>query len=195
MRDNLKLISDLRKKGKHIAYDIRMVSFKSQMKRADKSAANYALILGEQELSEGCIGLKPLRSNDEQESIVLDELASELDDFSRTRVQECLESLECQAFLTAVSPNLEMTEVHRHSARVVKFGGSSVTGRDRADTIVDVTRAHLSSCRPVLVVSAFAKATATLERAALAAARHGGVRFRAVSTGGGRVRFRVLTFR
>jgi histidyl-tRNA synthetase len=53
-------------------------SFKSQMKRADKSAANYALILGEQELSEGCIGLKPLRSNDEQESIVLDELASVL---------------------------------------------------------------------------------------------------------------------
>ena len=53
-------------------------SFKTQMKRADKSAANYALILGEQELSEGCIGLKPLRSNDEQESIALDELASVL---------------------------------------------------------------------------------------------------------------------
>ncbi len=53
-------------------------SFKSQMKRADKSAANYALILGEQELSEGRIGLKPLRSNDEQESIVLDDLASVL---------------------------------------------------------------------------------------------------------------------
>jgi histidyl-tRNA synthetase len=53
-------------------------SFKSQMKRADKSAANYALILGEQELSEGRIGLKPLRSNDEQESIALDDLASVL---------------------------------------------------------------------------------------------------------------------
>ena len=53
-------------------------SFKSQMKRADKSAANYALILGEQELSEGRIGLKPLRSSDEQESIALDDLASVL---------------------------------------------------------------------------------------------------------------------
>ncbi len=53
-------------------------SFKSQLKRADKSAANYALILGEQELSEGCIGLKPLRSNEEQESIALDNLASVL---------------------------------------------------------------------------------------------------------------------
>ena len=53
-------------------------SFKSQMKRADKSAATYALILGEQELSEGRIGLKPLRSGDEQESIALDDLAAVL---------------------------------------------------------------------------------------------------------------------
>jgi histidyl-tRNA synthetase len=53
-------------------------SFKSQMKRADKSAATYALILGEQELSDGCIGLKPLRSDEEQESIALDNLASVL---------------------------------------------------------------------------------------------------------------------
>ena len=55
-------------------------SFKSQMKRADKSAATYALILGEQELSEGRIGLKPLRSGDEQESIALDDLAAVLQD-------------------------------------------------------------------------------------------------------------------
>jgi histidyl-tRNA synthetase len=53
-------------------------SFKAQMKRADKSGAGYALILGEQELSEGRIGLKPLRSKDEQESIALDELAAVL---------------------------------------------------------------------------------------------------------------------
>jgi histidyl-tRNA synthetase len=53
-------------------------SFKSQVKRADKSAATYALILGEQELSDGRIGLKPLRSDDEQESIALDQLVSVL---------------------------------------------------------------------------------------------------------------------
>mgnify|MGYP001815101129 CR=1 FL=1 len=53
-------------------------SFKSQMKRADKSGATYALILGEQELGEGRIGLKPLRSGDDQESIALDQLASVL---------------------------------------------------------------------------------------------------------------------
>ena len=57
------------------------------------------------------------------------------------------------------------------ASRVVKFGGSSVTGVDRIDTIAAVTRDRLGRCRPVLVVSAFAKVTATLERMALAAAR------------------------
>ena len=51
-------------------------SFKSQMKRADKSNATYALILGEQELEEGRIGVKPLRTEEEQESVALDELAA-----------------------------------------------------------------------------------------------------------------------
>ena len=55
-------------------------SFKAQMKRADKSGAEYALILGEQELKDGRVGLKPLRSIDEQESIALDDLATVLQD-------------------------------------------------------------------------------------------------------------------
>jgi len=53
-------------------------SFKSQMKRADKSGAEFALILGEQELADGCVGLKPLRSTDEQSSVALDDLAETL---------------------------------------------------------------------------------------------------------------------
>jgi histidyl-tRNA synthetase len=53
-------------------------SFKAQMKRADKSGATWALVLGEQELSEDRIGLKPLRSDAEQESIALAELATVL---------------------------------------------------------------------------------------------------------------------
>ena len=51
-------------------------SFKAQMKRADKSGARFALVLGEQELAEERIGCKPLRSDDEQESIALAELAA-----------------------------------------------------------------------------------------------------------------------
>jgi histidyl-tRNA synthetase len=50
-------------------------SFKSQMKRADKSGAEFALILGEQELADGRIGFKPMRSTEEQTSVALDELA------------------------------------------------------------------------------------------------------------------------
>jgi histidyl-tRNA synthetase len=46
-------------------------SFKSQMKRADKSAATYALILGEDELSKGQISLKPLRDKDAQQSTIM----------------------------------------------------------------------------------------------------------------------------
>ena len=53
-------------------------SFKSQMKRADKSGAEYALILGEQELADGCVGIKPMRSTEEQTSVVLNELAETL---------------------------------------------------------------------------------------------------------------------
>ena len=53
-------------------------SFKSQMKRADKSGAQFALILGEQELADDCVGLKPLRSTDEQSSVALDDLAETL---------------------------------------------------------------------------------------------------------------------
>jgi histidyl-tRNA synthetase len=53
-------------------------SFKSQMKRADKSGAEFALILGEQELAEACVGLKPMRSTEEQSSVALDDLAETL---------------------------------------------------------------------------------------------------------------------
>jgi histidyl-tRNA synthetase len=55
-------------------------SFKSQMKRADKSNARYALILGERELAEGRIGIKPLRTEGEQESVALDSLVTALSD-------------------------------------------------------------------------------------------------------------------
>jgi histidyl-tRNA synthetase len=53
-------------------------SFKSQMKRADNSNADFALILGEHELSEGRVGLKPMHTREEQTSIGLDDVASTL---------------------------------------------------------------------------------------------------------------------
>lgn len=55
-------------------------SFKSQMKRADKSGAEFALILGESELADSRIGLKPLRRADEQTTLNWNELAGTLAD-------------------------------------------------------------------------------------------------------------------
>ena len=52
--------------------------FKSQLKRADKSNATYALILGDQEIAESKIGLKPLRSTEDQISVAMHELAATL---------------------------------------------------------------------------------------------------------------------
>lgn len=49
-------------------------SFKSQFKRADRSGAEVALILGEDELAEGKIGIKPLRTQGEQRRVAIAEL-------------------------------------------------------------------------------------------------------------------------
>ncbi len=52
-------------------------NFKKQMKRADKSGAAWALILGEDELAQGLITLKPLRGG-EQRQLQQAELITEL---------------------------------------------------------------------------------------------------------------------
>jgi histidyl-tRNA synthetase len=49
-------------------------SFKSQFKKADRSGARYALVLGESELQCRVVGVKPLREEGEQLQIALDEL-------------------------------------------------------------------------------------------------------------------------
>ncbi|HEY6640577.1 histidine--tRNA ligase [Povalibacter sp.] len=53
-------------------------SFKSQMKRADKSGAAYALILGDSETERRVVGLKSLRVEQPQVEVAWDALAEEL---------------------------------------------------------------------------------------------------------------------
>lgn len=53
-------------------------SFKSQFKKADKSGARFALILGEDELAGRVVGCKPLRDDSEQQSIAWDALPERL---------------------------------------------------------------------------------------------------------------------
>jgi histidyl-tRNA synthetase len=44
-------------------------SFKSQFKKADKSGAEYAVILGDDEVSRGEVGIKALRYQQEQQTL------------------------------------------------------------------------------------------------------------------------------
>ncbi|MBT8143918.1 MAG: histidine--tRNA ligase, partial [Gammaproteobacteria bacterium] len=56
-------------------------SFKSQLKAADRSGAQAALILGEAEVAAGTVALKPLRSDDQQQSLAAAELAERVGSF------------------------------------------------------------------------------------------------------------------
>jgi len=53
-------------------------SFKSQLKRADRSGATHALILGADEVAQRVVTLKPLREEAAQRLVPLDGLAAEL---------------------------------------------------------------------------------------------------------------------
>ena len=66
--------------GVHIDVNLGGGSFKAQMKRADRSKADYALVLGETEIAEQRIGLKPLRSGEDQISVARNELAATMAD-------------------------------------------------------------------------------------------------------------------
>jgi histidyl-tRNA synthetase len=63
------LTAELRRAGLRVdrAFDGR--SMKSQIKSADRSGALVALVVGPAELAEGTVGLRPLRSDDEQRRV------------------------------------------------------------------------------------------------------------------------------
>lgn len=53
-------------------------SFKSQFKKADKSGARFAIVMGEQEVENKEVALKPLRLETEQETVKWDDLINHL---------------------------------------------------------------------------------------------------------------------
>ncbi len=53
-------------------------SFKAQLKRADKSGAEFAVVLGEDEVAENQAGLKPLRTDEDQLQVATDQVAQEV---------------------------------------------------------------------------------------------------------------------
>jgi len=72
----LKLSETLRSYGLKVVLNSGGSSFKSQMKRADKSGAAFAVILGDDEMKEGVAQIKSLRVENVQSKIPLDELAA-----------------------------------------------------------------------------------------------------------------------
>jgi histidyl-tRNA synthetase len=75
------LTGELRRAGLRAdrAFDGR--SMKSQIKSADRSGALVALIVGEQELAEGTVVLRPLRSDEEQRTVPRADIVDELKSF------------------------------------------------------------------------------------------------------------------
>jgi histidyl-tRNA synthetase len=80
LRAALQIGEGLREQAPDILVELNLGggSFKSQLKRADRSGALYAVILGDSEVSAGRAGLKPLRSTEDQENVPFERLAVEL---------------------------------------------------------------------------------------------------------------------
>ena len=55
-------------------------NFKKQLKRADKTGAQIALLLGSQEMQARQVGVKPLRDGKEQQTVAFDDLSATLAD-------------------------------------------------------------------------------------------------------------------
>ena len=72
----LKLSETLRSHGLKVVLNSGGSSFKSQMKRADKSGAAFALILGDDEMKEGIAQVKSLREENVQSTVKIDDLAT-----------------------------------------------------------------------------------------------------------------------
>jgi histidyl-tRNA synthetase len=77
-RRALAIASDLRRRGMRVDQDLRGGGLKAQMRRADKTGARYALVLGDSELASGRARLKRMDTGEERE-VALDSLYGELE--------------------------------------------------------------------------------------------------------------------
>lgn len=72
----MRLSEELRDKTSYrVTLDCSGGSVKSKMKKADRSGARVALLLGDEELQRQVVALKPLRGQSEQQEVPLDQLA------------------------------------------------------------------------------------------------------------------------
>jgi histidyl-tRNA synthetase len=64
--------------GLRLQFNLGGGNFKAQFKRADKSGAAYALVLGEDEIARGVVAIKDLRGGMPQEECAIDRIAERL---------------------------------------------------------------------------------------------------------------------
>ena len=67
-----RLAESLRDQGLTVAMNLGVGKLKSQLKKADASGAQFALILGQTELEQGVVQLKPLRGQFESQDVAFD---------------------------------------------------------------------------------------------------------------------------
>jgi histidyl-tRNA synthetase len=88
-RTGLVIAEELRDAGLNVISHCGESGIKSQMKRADKSNAHVAILVGEDELKSGTFVVKPLRSNREQISVAKERLLEAVRDvIDRSAVDE-----------------------------------------------------------------------------------------------------------
>jgi histidyl-tRNA synthetase len=81
LRPAFRAAEALRGAGYDVLFHCGGGSFKSQMKRADASGAQVAVIIGDDEAREGSASLKPLREDVPQKRVPLDQLADEIGNY------------------------------------------------------------------------------------------------------------------
>jgi histidyl-tRNA synthetase len=76
----LKLAEQLRDAWPELALQINLGggSFKTQFKRADKSGADYALVLGDDEVARGVVAVKALRRELAQEDCPIEQISERI---------------------------------------------------------------------------------------------------------------------
>ncbi|WP_456342388.1 histidine--tRNA ligase [Thermovibrio sp.] len=77
-REGLELVNFLRSKGIKAEIDHRQGSFKAQMKAADRVKAEFAVIIGEEEVKEGFYSLKELSTGKQEKVETREELLARL---------------------------------------------------------------------------------------------------------------------
>ena len=78
----MKLASDLRDHGYRTIYNVGSTGFRSQLKRADRSGASWAVIIGDNEVDSRTVTIKTLATG-EQTSTGLEQLPAYLDDLKQ----------------------------------------------------------------------------------------------------------------